>query len=57
MDKQLLAEVETLRGKMVAAAVRQQNILHRDVLLLSQSLDQLILKVQTEKQARLSLKQ
>jgi hypothetical protein len=53
MDKHLLAQMERLRGMMVATAIRKQNILHRDVLLLSQMLDQLIMKAQADKHARL----
>ncbi|WP_246427481.1 Spo0E family sporulation regulatory protein-aspartic acid phosphatase [Paenibacillus phyllosphaerae] len=41
--------LETLRGELVAVANRQQDLLHHDVLLLSQSLDLLIVKAQTKK--------
>jgi len=51
-DERLLAKVELLRGKMHAAAARQNNIKNRDVLLLSQTLDRLIMKVQAEKRDR-----
>ncbi|HUC90811.1 MAG TPA: aspartyl-phosphate phosphatase Spo0E family protein [Paenibacillus sp.] len=51
MDKQLLVQVERLRGKMIAAATKN-NILHQEVLHLSQSLDELILRVQVEKRAK-----
>ncbi|EXX88283.1 phosphatase [Paenibacillus darwinianus] len=51
MDKQLLVQVERLRGKMVAAAI-ENNTLHQEVLHLSQSLDELILQVQVEKRAK-----
>lgn len=56
MDKQLLVQVERLRGKMVAAAAVKQNMLHHDVLILSQSLDELILRVQMEKIATAKVK-
>ena len=46
MDKQLLMQMEHLRSKMVETAEVQQNLQHRDVIMLSQSLDELIVKVQ-----------
>ena len=49
MDNHSYHELKRLRGQMVAAAMRQGTFLHREVLLLSQTLDQLIVKVQTEK--------
>ncbi|WP_042162633.1 MULTISPECIES: aspartyl-phosphate phosphatase Spo0E family protein [Paenibacillus] len=48
MDKQLLFEMEKLRGKMVETALLKQNLLNREVLLLSQSLDKLIVRAQVE---------
>jgi len=49
MDNHTNHRLERLRGQLVATAMRQQTFLHGDVLLLSQSLDQLILKAQAEK--------
>lgn len=49
MDQQLLAELEQLRTEMVETALLEQNLMHRDVLLLSQSLDKMILRVQYER--------
>ncbi|MFX3633549.1 MAG: aspartyl-phosphate phosphatase Spo0E family protein [Candidatus Pristimantibacillus sp.] len=54
MDKQLLLEVEQLRDKMVETALVKQTFLNCEVLQLSQSLDELIVRVQ-EKQRELSL--
>ncbi|MDQ6421016.1 Spo0E family sporulation regulatory protein-aspartic acid phosphatase [Paenibacillus sp. LHD-117] len=51
MDK-LLLELEKLRGEMVETALLEQDLLHQDVLVLSQSLDEIIVQVQSE---RLSL--
>lgn len=48
MDEQLLMQMERLRDKMVEKAITEKNLLHRDVLVLSQSLDQIIVKVQSE---------
>ncbi|MDF2834555.1 MAG: Spo0E like sporulation regulatory protein [Paenibacillus sp.] len=45
MDK-LLMELEKLRGEMVETALMEQDLLHRDVLVLSQSLDEIIIQVQ-----------
>lgn len=45
MDKQLLLEVEQLRCKMVEAMIVKQNFLNCEVLELSQSLDELIVRV------------
>ena len=49
MDNHTNYRLERLRGLLVATAMRQQTFLHRDVLLLSQTLDRLILKAQTDK--------
>ncbi|BBH21062.1 hypothetical protein Back11_24070 [Paenibacillus baekrokdamisoli] len=49
MDNQTYHRMERLRGQLVAAAMRKQTFLHTEVLLLSQTLDQIIVKVQTEK--------
>lgn len=49
MDKLGTAQLEMLRGQMVAAATRKQSLLHREVLLLSEMLDQIIVKAQKEK--------
>ncbi|QHW30244.1 aspartyl-phosphate phosphatase Spo0E family protein [Paenibacillus rhizovicinus] len=49
MDKQSYHLLERLRGQLVAAALRQGSFLNRDVLILSQTLDQLIVKAQREK--------
>ncbi|XEC92812.1 aspartyl-phosphate phosphatase Spo0E family protein [Paenibacillus tarimensis] len=52
MDKQCMKQLETLRGLMVDTANRKKTLLHTDVLTLSQLLDQMIVKVQTEKKAK-----
>ncbi|MBW7460542.1 Spo0E family sporulation regulatory protein-aspartic acid phosphatase [Paenibacillus sepulcri] len=49
MDNHTNHRLERLRGQLVATAMRQQTFLHGDVLLLSQTLDLLILKAQAEK--------
>lgn len=50
MDKQLLVQLEQLRNAMVEAAISEHNnLLHRDVLTLSQSLDEIIVRVQSER--------
>lgn len=49
MDNLTNRRLERLRGQLVAAAMRKQTFMHRDVLLLSQTLDQLIVKAQTDK--------
>ncbi|SFS82537.1 aspartyl-phosphate phosphatase Spo0E family protein [Paenibacillus sp. BC26] len=49
MDNQSYVRLERLRGQLVAAAMRKETFLHRDVIQLSQTLDQLIVKVQAEK--------
>lgn len=46
MDKQLHLQMEQLRNKMVETALLKQNLLHRDVITLSQSLDKIIIQVQ-----------
>jgi hypothetical protein len=56
MDNHTNYRLERLRGQLVAAAMRRQNFLHRDVLLLSQTLEQLILKAQCEKSKSLGPK-
>lgn len=48
MDKQLLMQLERLRNEMVETAISEQSLLHRDVLMLSQSLDEIIVRVQSE---------
>jgi len=52
MDKQLLQQVERLRMQLNAAATIRQNHLHREVLHLSESLDELIVQVQVQKWAK-----
>ncbi|MFB9325297.1 Spo0E family sporulation regulatory protein-aspartic acid phosphatase [Paenibacillus aurantiacus] len=52
MDKEH-GRLERMRGELVEAAARKKTFLHRDVLLLSQSLDLLIVKAQAEKIRRL----
>ncbi|REK77314.1 aspartyl-phosphate phosphatase Spo0E family protein [Paenibacillus paeoniae] len=49
MDKQLLLQLEQLRNEMVETAISEKNLLHRDVLVLSQSLDEIIVQVQSER--------
>ncbi|MBO7744027.1 aspartyl-phosphate phosphatase Spo0E family protein [Paenibacillus sp. MWE-103] len=49
MDKQSYHLLERLRGQLVSAAMGKGTFLNRDVLLLSQTLDQLIVKAQREK--------
>ena len=46
MDKQLLVEIEQLRGKMVEKAMKKKTFVHREVLQLSQLLDELIVREQ-----------
>ncbi|MHA6483827.1 aspartyl-phosphate phosphatase Spo0E family protein [Paenibacillus sp. strain BS8-2] len=48
MDK-LLLELEKLRCEMVEAALQEQDLMHQDVLVLSQSLDEIIVQVQSER--------
>lgn len=48
MEK-LLVQLEQLRTEMVETALQEQSLLHRDVLVLSQSLDKIILRVQIER--------
>jgi hypothetical protein len=50
MEK-LLAQVEELRDIMVTTALESENIIHQDVLLLSQTLDRLIFEVQVVKRS------
>jgi len=52
MDNQTNWRLEALRCQLLAAMAANQSFLHRDVLLLSQSLDQLIVKAQREKKMR-----
>lgn len=49
MEKQLIFEMEKLREEMVETAMLKQNLLNREVLLLSQSLDKLIIQAQEER--------
>ncbi|WP_168119214.1 aspartyl-phosphate phosphatase Spo0E family protein [Paenibacillus sp. HB172176] len=50
MDKQLLAQLEQLRNEMnETAQLVEQNLLHSDVLVLSQTLDEIIVRVQSER--------
>ncbi|WP_308639077.1 aspartyl-phosphate phosphatase Spo0E family protein [Paenibacillus silvisoli] len=49
MEDQSYRRLERLRGQLVAAAMRKDSFLDRDVIQLSQTLDQLIVKAQTEK--------
>ncbi|MCQ6558101.1 aspartyl-phosphate phosphatase Spo0E family protein [Paenibacillus mendelii] len=49
MDNQTNRRLERLRGQLVDEAIRKDDLLHQDVLVLSQSLDRLIVEVQTEK--------
>lgn len=49
MDNQTNHRLERLRGLLVDEAIRKDDLLHQDVLVLSQSLDRLIVEVQTEK--------
>lgn len=51
MDKRLLLQMEQLRNKMVETALSRQSLLDRDVLILSQSLDEIIVQVQSERLA------
>ncbi|QAY66220.1 Spo0E family sporulation regulatory protein-aspartic acid phosphatase [Paenibacillus protaetiae] len=48
MDKHLLLEMENLRVQMVETALVKEDFLNREVLLLSQSLDLLIVRAQEE---------
>jgi Spo0E like sporulation regulatory protein. len=52
MDKQLLAQLEQLRSAMMETAASRQNLLHRDVISISQSLDEIIVRVQWERRLR-----
>ncbi|RAP76451.1 aspartyl-phosphate phosphatase Spo0E family protein [Paenibacillus montanisoli] len=54
MDNHSYRRLERLRGQLVDAAMRKDSFLDRDVIQLSQTLDQLIVKVQTEKTKALS---
>jgi len=47
MDKQFLLQLELLRHEMVETAMQEQNLLHHDVIQLSQSLDEMINIVQS----------
>ncbi|WP_424766133.1 aspartyl-phosphate phosphatase Spo0E family protein [Paenibacillus sp. sgz302251] len=49
MDKHLLTQMEQLRNMMMETAQLKQSLLHHDVLILSQSLDEIILQVQEER--------
>ncbi|MBJ6363460.1 aspartyl-phosphate phosphatase Spo0E family protein [Paenibacillus sp. GCM10012307] len=52
MDKLKTAQLEMLRRKMVETANQEQSLLHREVLHLSEMLDQMIINVQREKCAK-----
>ncbi|MFD0958753.1 aspartyl-phosphate phosphatase Spo0E family protein [Paenibacillus chungangensis] len=52
MDKQLLLQLEELRNEMVETALIEKDLLHRDVLILSQSLDELIVQIQWERRPK-----
>ncbi|WP_082967663.1 Spo0E family sporulation regulatory protein-aspartic acid phosphatase [Paenibacillus oryzae] len=47
--EELLEQLEQLRTEMVETALQEQSLLHRDVLVLSQSLDKVILRVQIKR--------
>jgi|GEM_PF-6667316 hypothetical protein len=47
--EELLVQLEQLRTEMVETALQEQSLLHRDVLVLSQSLDKVILRVQIKR--------
>jgi Spo0E like sporulation regulatory protein. len=51
MDNHLHVQMEAIRGQMIATALRKQTFLHREVLVLSQMLDALIVQVQSEQRA------
>jgi hypothetical protein len=51
MDKQLITQMEQLRKKMIEAALLNESLQHLDVLVLSQSLDEIIVQVQRERRA------
>lgn len=48
MDKHILQQLELLRHEMVETAMQEQNLLHHDVIQLSQSLDEMINIVQLQ---------
>lgn len=52
MDKEY-GRLERMRGELLEAAARRKTFLHHDVLMLSQSLDLLIVKAQAEKRRQL----
>ncbi|MNG07567.1 aspartyl-phosphate phosphatase Spo0E family protein [Paenibacillus kobensis] len=52
MNNSLNTRVEELRGIMVDAVLNRQTFQHREVLFLSQMLDTLIVKAQTEQNNR-----
>ncbi|AZN40661.1 aspartyl-phosphate phosphatase Spo0E family protein [Paenibacillus albus] len=54
MENLQYQHLERLRSKLVAAALDKETFLHPDVILLSQALDQLIIKVQREKYKRVA---
>ncbi len=49
MENQTLVQMEHLRSKLVETALLKQNLLHGDVIVLSQLLDKIILQVQRER--------
>jgi hypothetical protein len=49
MEKQTLVQMEHLRNKLVETAMLKQNLLHGEVISLSQSLDKIIIQVQRER--------
>ncbi|MDQ0058257.1 hypothetical protein J2T15_001035 [Paenibacillus harenae] len=51
MNRQLLLQMEQLRGKMVETALLRQSFLHREVITLSQRLDEIIVRLQKEQAA------
>ncbi|MEV5028467.1 aspartyl-phosphate phosphatase Spo0E family protein [Paenibacillus sp. LPE1-1-1.1] len=51
MDKQLITQMEQLRKKMIEAALLNESLQHLDVIMLSQSLDEIIVQVQRERRA------
>ncbi|MGG1635707.1 aspartyl-phosphate phosphatase Spo0E family protein [Paenibacillus sp. MCAF9] len=51
MDKQVLTQMEQLRKKMIEAALLNESLQHLDVLVLSQTLDEIIVQVQRERRA------
>lgn len=48
-EMQLLLQMEQLRSKMVETALMRQSFLHREVITLSQTLDEIIVRLQKER--------